>query len=97
MPHLSYKDIQLPFAGRRALVVQRFLLDIRTDAQKRAAKIEATLNASQGTHKKLSRAKADAFFQRLQHDGDRRKKARYLQCYIANDRLQYCLRQPGNI
>ena len=66
----------LTTVGCRALVVQRFLLDIKSDTQKRAAKIESTLNASASARKKLSKSKADAFFRRLQTDGDRRKKSR---------------------
>lgn len=61
----------------RALMVQRFLHDIRKDTRKRAEKTKQALAATEGKHKKLSKEQADAFFQRLQRDGDRRKKARY--------------------
>lgn len=61
----------------RALMVQRFLHDIRKDIQKRAEKTKQALAATEGKNKKLSKEQADAFFQRLQRDGDRRKKARY--------------------
>ena len=77
---LSHYGSKRPFNLRgmhcRALMVQRFLHDIRKDTQKRAEKTKQALAASEGKHKKLSKEQADAFFQRLQSDGERRKKAR---------------------
>jgi len=60
----------------RALVTQRFLQDIEEDEKKRAEKTSAVLKATEGTTKKLTKEEADAFFARLQIDGERRKKGR---------------------
>ena len=68
-------------------MVQRFLHDIRKDTQKRAEKTQQALAATAGKNKKLSQKQADAFFQRLQNDGERRKKARYVSIFpqVAGD------------
>ena len=62
--------------------MQRFLQDIEADTRKRAEKMSSALSANEGERKKLSKEAADAFFMRLQADGERRRKARcapYLQ------------------
>lgn len=56
--------------------MQRFLQDIELDTKKRNEKVEAALNANEGERKKLSKESADAFFLRLQTDGERRRLAR---------------------
>ena len=63
-------------ASCRALLMQRFLQDIEVDTQKRSEKVEAALNANESEKKKLSKEAADAFFARLQADGERRKRTR---------------------
>ena len=56
--------------------MQRFLQDIEVDTKKRNEKVEAALNANDTERKKLSKEAADAFFSRLQADGERRKRTR---------------------
>ena len=60
----------------RALKAQRFLHDIRKDTENRVEKTKQALAAMEGKEKKLSKEQANAFFKRLQSDGERRKKAR---------------------
>lgn len=60
----------------RALATRRFLDDIEADTFQRAQKVEAALKASQMQQKKLSKEEADAFFLRLQADGERRRRSR---------------------
>lgn len=64
--------------------MQRFLQDIEVDTKKRNDKVEAALNAIGSGNKKLSKEAADAFFARLQADGDRRQKARYSVFCLSN-------------
>lgn len=63
-------------------MTQRFLQDIEEDKQKRVQKTRALLKATEGTNKKLSKEEADAFFARLQIDGECRKKSRFVSVFV---------------
>jgi hypothetical protein len=78
----SAVDVHDIYPGCRALLTQRFLQDIEEDKQKRAQKIRDLLKATEGTNKKLSKEEANAFFARLQIDGERRKKSRYVSGFV---------------
>lgn len=56
--------------------MQRFLREVEMNKQKKAARAEAALKAFHLSSKVLSKKEVNAFFDRLQEDGNRRKRAR---------------------